>query len=213
MLVLAGAAVVGAVAVWLRHAPAPVGREHAAPARPSLHAAPPGDVSAASGGAARSIPESLRSRLPTSSRPTVLVFLGATCECSKGFARTLAGITPFLGPRASVLAVVEGDQSDAERFIRDTSLGCPHVAESDAGLAAALGVTKAGAFALVEPDGSVHTVWPGISRHGFRELATRLGDGGIFPADALEPLPGTATAGCVIRSVSVTVPQSAGDSP
>ena len=71
MLVLAGAAVVGAVALWLRHAPVPAGREHAAPAR-----------------------------------PTVLVFLGATCECSKGFVRTLAGIAPFLGPRASVLAEV-----------------------------------------------------------------------------------------------------------
>lgn len=143
----------------------------------------------------------------------MLVFLGATCECSRGFAHTLAKIAPSIAPLASVVAVVEGDPADADRFIRDTSLACTHVTESDAGLASAIGITKAGAFALVEPDGSVHTVWPGISRHGFRELATRLGDGGIFPADSLEALPGTPTAGCVIRSVSVTVPRSAGDSP
>jgi len=105
MLVLAGAAVVGAVALWLRHAPAPVGREHAAPARPSLHAAPPGDVSAASGGAARSIPEFLRARFPTSGRIPELVFLGATCECSRDFAGTLAKLAPLEDQRGFSLII------------------------------------------------------------------------------------------------------------
>ena len=117
ILVIVGAAVAGALALWLRHPAAPGAREHDSPKRLSLHAASPGDVTALNAGPGRSIPEFLRGRLPTAGRPTVLVFLGATCECSRGFAHTLAKIAPFIAPLASVVAVVEGDPADADRFI------------------------------------------------------------------------------------------------
>ncbi|MFM8495112.1 MAG: hypothetical protein ACKOEM_06245, partial [Planctomycetia bacterium] len=68
---------------------------------------------------------------------------------------------------------------------------------------AAWGVTKAGCVALVRPDGVVEAIWPGISRQGFRELAGRLGDPNLFPAESLEILPGPATAGCPLRSASL----------
>ncbi len=177
--------------------------EHAAAARPSRHAAPPADFAALNTATLRRVPESLAGVVLPDDRPAVVVFLKAACGCSEDFARMLAALAPQFASRASCLAVVEAQDGEAELFLESTGLTAPHVIQSDGSLAAAWGVTKAGCVALVRPDGSVEAVWPGISRQGFRDLATRLGDANLFPAESLAVLPGPATAGCPLLSASL----------
>ncbi|MBM3953012.1 MAG: hypothetical protein FJ309_00075 [Planctomycetes bacterium] len=191
----------GAVLVRSRTAPRPM--EYAAASRPSRHAAPPEDVAALNTSAPRRVPASLERVVLPDNRPAVILFLKADCGCSAEFARMLTTLAPHLAPRASCLAVIEAQDGEAEPFLESTGLAVPHVIQSDGSLAAAWGVTKAGCVALVRPDGSVETVWPGISRQGFRDLAGRLGDANLFPAESLAVLPGPTTAGCPLLSASI----------
>lgn len=195
--VLAGAALVRA-----RTVPQPA--EHAAPSRPSRHAAPPEDVAALNAAVVRRVPESLVGVMLPRNEPAVVVFLKAGCGCSEDFARMLTALAPHLATRASCLAVIEAGDGEAESFLDLTALAVPHLVQSDGSLAAAWGVTKAGCVALVRPDGTVEAIWPGISRQGFRDLAGRLGDANLFHGESLAMLPGPATAGCPLLSASPT---------
>lgn len=199
----------GVAVVQTRRAQPPV--ERAAPHRPSRHPAPPEDVAALNASAPRRVPESLVAEVLPDDRPAVVVFLKAGCGCSEDFARMITALAPQLAPRASCLAVVEAAAGEAESFVESTGMAVPHVVQSDASLAAAWGVTKAGCVALVRPDGTVEAIWPGISRQGFRDLAGRLGDANLFSRESLSILPGPATAGCPL--VSATLAPSPGISP
>lgn len=174
--------------------------EHAAPKRPSLHAAPPGDAAALNASVARRVPAALAADLLPDARPAVVFFLKADCACSRGFAGWASALAAQLGARAACTAVIEGSDTDAAAFAAEAGLSLPFIAEPESGLARDWGVRKAGAFALVEPDGGVAAVWPGISRQGFRDLADRLGVAPPLPDDLLAALPGAATAGCGLHS-------------
>ena len=176
--------------------------EHAAPSRPSRHAAPPEDVALLNATGPRRVPESLTRVVLPDGRSTVVVFLKADCGCSEDFARLIAQIEPCFAPRASCLAVIEAADGDAGPFLETTGMAMPHLVQAESDLAAAWGVTKAGCVALVRPDGDVEAVWPGISRQGFRDIASRLGDANLLPPDTLAILPGSATAGCPLTSAS-----------
>lgn len=170
--------------------------------RPSLHAVPAGDVAALNTAPPRRVPKSLEPTLLPDDRPAVVIFLKADCGCSADFARWFTAIEPRIRPAASCLAVIEGDDKEVASFLEVTAMTAPHLVEADGGLAAAWGVTKAGCVALVRPDATVEVIWPGISRQGFRDLAARLGDARLLPDDALNDLPGAATAGCPLASTS-----------
>ncbi|MFM8792893.1 MAG: hypothetical protein ACKOFX_10580 [Solirubrobacterales bacterium] len=192
-----------AAAAFLRQRAEPRPIEHPAPPRLSRHAAPPEDVAALNAAGPRRVPESLTRVMLPDDRPAVVLFLKADCGCSEEFARLFSSIGPHLAPRASCLAVIEAADSDARPFLESTGLATPHLVQSDGGVAAAWGVTKAGCVALVRPDGTVEAIWPGISRQGFRDLAGRLGDPDLLPLETLAPLPGAATAGCPLVSASL----------
>lgn len=203
------ALIVGAAVVRTPATPSPT--EHVAPFRPSRHAAPAEDVAALNAAGPRRVPEDLRRTVLPDDRPAVVLFLKAECGCSADFARMFAAIAPRLDARASCLAVIEAAAGDAGGFLESTGLAAGgatgHLVESDGGLAAAWGVTKAGCVALVRPDGTVEALWPGISRQGFRDVAARLGDADLLPADSLALLPGAATAGCPLLSASLSAPR------
>jgi hypothetical protein len=200
---IVGLATVSAVALAAGvAAPArrPARVEHAAPKRPSLHAAPADDVAALNAAFARRVPAALAADLLPDARPGVVFFFKADCACSRGFAGWASALAAHLDESAACTAVIEGSDADASHFATASGLVIPFIAESGSGLARAWGVRKAGAFALVEPDGSVAAVWPGISRQGFRDLADRLGVAPPLPDDLLAAVPGAATAGCALHS-------------
>ncbi len=174
--------------------------EHAAPKRPSLPAAPAGDVAVLNAAFARRVPAALAADLLPDARPGVVFFLKADCACSRGFAGWASALAAHLDKVAACTAVIEGSDADAGDFAAASGLALPFIAEPESGLARDWGVRKAGAFALVDPDGSVAAVWPGISRQGFRDLADRLGVAPPLPDDLLAAVPGAATAGCELHS-------------
>ena len=199
---IAGLALVAAVVLAAGIAPParPARVEHAAPKRPSLHAAPAGDVAALNAAVARRVPAALAADLLPDARPGVVFFLKADCACSRGFAGWASALATHLDNAAACTAVIEGSDADAGDFAAASGLALPFIAEPESGLARDWGVRKAGAFALVDPDGSVAAVWPGISRQGFRDLADRLGVAPPLPDDLLAAVPGAATAGCELHS-------------
>jgi hypothetical protein len=193
----------GVVLVRTRTAPQPT--EHAAPFRQSRHAAPPEDVAALNAAADRRVPDSLAHVVLSDGRPAVVLFLKADCGCSEEFGRMFTAIAPQLAPRASCLAVIEAADGAAGPFLETTGLTVPYLIQSNGGLAAAWGVTKAGCVALVRPNGTVEAIWPGVSRQGFRDLAGRLGDVNLLSAQSLALFPGAATAGCPLLSASLSL--------
>ena len=176
--------------------------EPAAAKRPSLHAAPAGDVAALNTDVARRLPSALAPAILADGHPGVVVFLKADCECSKGFAITATALAPHLQRFAACTAVIEGTAADADAFAAATGLAIPFIAQAESELAREWGVQKAGCFALVAADGSVEAVWPGISRQGLRDLAGRLGVEPPLPETLLAELPGAAMAGCPLDSVT-----------
>jgi len=188
----------GLSATGIRDAP-----KHAVPKRLSLHAAPASDTAALNADGARRLPAALAEAILPNGRPGVVIFLKADCECSKGFAVTATALAPHLREFATCTAVIEGTVADADAFAAVTGLAMPFIAQPESELAREWGVTKAGYFALVEPDGSVDAVWPGISRQGFRDLAGRISVEPPLPEALLAEIPGAATAGCPLEYVAV----------
>lgn len=177
--------------------------KHAAPKRLSLHAAPARDTAALNADGARRLPAALAEAILPNGRPAVIIFLKADCECSKGFAVTVTALAPHLQEFATCTAVIEGTVADAVVFAEATGLAIPFIAQPESELAREWGVTKAGCFALVEPDGSVEAVWPGISRQGFRDLAGRIRVEPPLPEALLAEIPGAAMAGCPLEYVAI----------
>ena len=188
----------GLSATGIRDAP-----KHAAPKRLSLHAAPARDTAALNADGKRRLPAALAEAILPNGRPGVIIFLKADCECSKGFAVTATALAPHLREFATCTAVIEGTVADADAFAAATGLAMPFIAQPESELAREWGVTKAGCFVLVEPDGSVEAVWPGISRQGFRDLAGRIRVEPPLPEALLAEMPGAAMAGCPLEYVGV----------
>jgi hypothetical protein len=188
----------GLSATGIRDAP-----KHTAPKRLSLHAAPASDTAALNADGARRLPAALAEAILPNGRPGVIIFLKADCECSKGFAVIVTDLAPHLREFATCTAVIEGTVADADAFAEATGLAMPFIAQPESELAREWGVTKAGCFVLVEPDGSVEAVWPGISRQGFRDLAGRIRVEPPLPEALLAEIPGAATAGCPLEYVAI----------
>ena len=203
MMVAAAAAVVAVVGLAVRTAASGSARSavvaQAVSPRPSLHATPAADAVALNADVVRRLPRPLAEELLADARPGVIFFLKADCDCSKGFAVMISALAPHLGRHADCTAFIEGNRADADAFAASTGLAIPFIAQPESGLARDWGVTKAGCFALVEPDGVVEALWSGVSRQGFRDLARRIGVEPPLPEELLADIPGAATAGCPLE--------------
>ena len=202
-MVAAAAAVVAVVGLAVRTAASGSARSavvaQAVSPRPSLHATPAADAVALNADVVRRLPRPLAEELLADARPGVIFFLKADCDCSKGFAVMISALAPHMGRHADCTAFIEGNRADADAFAASTGLAIPFIAQPESGLAREWGVTKAGCFALVEPDGVVEALWSGVSRQGFRDLARRIGVEPPLPEELLADIPGAATAGCPLE--------------
>ena len=202
-MVAAAAAVVAVVGLAVRTAASGSARSavvaQAVSPRPSLHATPAADAVALNADVVRRLPRPLAEELLADARPGVIFFLKADCDCSKGFAVMISALAPHMGRHADCTAFIEGNRADADAFAASTGLAIPFIAQPESGLAREWGVTKAGCFALVEPDGVVEALWSGVSRQGFRDLARRIGVEPPLPEEILADIPGAATAGCPLE--------------
>ncbi|NDC80840.1 MAG: hypothetical protein EB090_06215, partial [Verrucomicrobia bacterium] len=82
-----------------------------------------------------------------------------------------------------------------EKFIKESGLALPVLRDPEARLSRSLDISKSGCFALVNVDGTVSAIWPGVSSPSLRDLLARLQ---ISPSLApnLPTIPQSPTAGC-----------------
>ena len=130
----------------------------------------------------------------------VLLFLRTDCPCSLEFATLFAQVAGDFSGKARFIGVFESDATaeSVTRFI--ATAGFPYPARIDRGtvLARSLGLSKAGAFALLGPDRTLRGIWGGCSAPGLLDLLERLspGDGPLSISPAWKDLPGAPVAGC-----------------
>jgi len=134
----------------------------------------------------------------------VFLFLRSDCPCSLEFAGYFALAWQCCKDKASFVGVFE-PQATTESlaaFRKNTNAPFPFVVDQAGTLAKSLGVTKAGAFALVRPNGSLDGLWNGCSGPGLQDLLGRVGltfDNNNTPS-GWGSIPGAAVAGCPLIS-------------
>jgi len=130
--------------------------------------------------------------------PLVLVFVKADCPCSVEFAEYFALLERAYGSHARFLGVIDADSTSAERFRQET--GVAHVIRADAELSLIrrFHAENGGYVALLTSDGTLDTLWPGVSREMMQQLGHRLAQmAGVAeqPLD-LARVPTVLTTGC-----------------
>ena len=134
----------------------------------------------------------------------VFLFLRSDCPCSLEFAGHFSLAQQCAGNKANFIGVFEQQATTKSlgAFRNITNASFPFVVDQAGTLAKSLGVTKAGAFALVRPNGSLDGLWNGCSGPGLQDLLGRVGltfDNKKAPS-GWDSIPGTAVAGCPLIS-------------
>ena len=128
-------------------------------------------------------------------KPLVLVFFSHDCPCSLEFSAYFASAMKTSKGQA-VWAFVFADRPEQiGKFVKESGFTLPVFRDPGARLSRSLGLSKSGCFALVNVDGTVSAIWPGVSSEGLRDLFTRLQ---LSPSQlpTLPTIPQSPTAGC-----------------
>jgi peroxiredoxin len=128
-------------------------------------------------------------------KPAVLVFFNHDCPCSLEFSAYFAAAMESSKERATWVFVFADTPEQIGKFVRESGFALPTFRDPEARLSCSLEITKSGCFVLVNPDGTVSAIWPGVSLDSLRDLFTRLqlppSLVPIFPS-----IPQSPTAGC-----------------
>ncbi len=200
-IALIGVASAGLI-FWLTRPTAP---EPTRPEKESRrHPAPPTDLQAVNRHIGQSIAgdmlqelngNSSPARLPLKGKPLVLVFFRHDCDCSLEFARYFWAAMNTSKIKTDWYFVFPDTSEQISGFISKAGLSLPALRDPDSRLAQRLGIAKSGCFILVDPQGKVSAIWPGVSLEGLRDLFSRLSLPARLPA-GLSGIPQSPTAGC-----------------
>ena len=181
-------------------APEPILREKES----RRHPAPPTDLQAVNRHIGQSIAGDMLQELNGKSSPArlllkgkslVLVFFRHDCDCSLEFARYFAAAMEDSKIKADWYFVFPDTPEQIFGFTSKAGLPLPALRDPDSRLAQRLGIAKSGCFILVDPQGRVSAIWPGVSLEGLRDLFSRLSLPSQLPA-GLSGIPQSPTAGC-----------------
>jgi len=128
-------------------------------------------------------------------KPLVLVFFSHDCPCSLEFSAYFASAMETSKEKV-VWAFVFADRPEQiGKFVKESGFALPVFRDPEARLSRSLGVSKSGCFALINVDGTVNAIWPGVSSEGLKDLLSRLQ---ISPSrfPSLPTIPQSPTAGC-----------------
>ncbi len=128
-------------------------------------------------------------------KPLVLVFFSHDCPCSLEFSGYFASAMEVSKEKA-IWAFVFADTPDQiGKFVTESGFALPVFRDPEARLSRSLGFSKSGCFTLVNVDGTVSAIWPGVSLEGLRDLFTRLQ---LSPSQlpTIPTIPDAPTAGC-----------------
>ena len=131
-------------------------------------------------------------------KPMVLVFFSHDCDCSLEFARYFVTAMQASQTKADWHFVFPDTPEQISTFTSKAGLSLPSLRDPGAELSRKLGVTKSGPFVLVDPQGVVIAIWPGVSLTGLEDLFSRLK---LPPLSAsqLSGIPQSPTAGCPLH--------------
>ena len=128
-------------------------------------------------------------------KPLVLVFFSHDCDCSLEFARYFAAAMEASRAKADWWFVFADTPDQISGFHSKTGLSLPSLRDPGALLSRQLGITKSGPFVLVDPQGVVLAIWPGVSLEGLEDLFSRL-KLPFLSSPQLSGIPQSPTAGC-----------------
>jgi peroxiredoxin len=128
-------------------------------------------------------------------KPLVLVFFSHECPCSLEFSAYFASAMETSKAKATWVFVFADTPDQIGKFVKESGFALPVFRDPEARLSRLLGISKSGCFALVNVDGTVSAIWPGVSSEGLRDLFTRLQ---LPPSQlpTLPTIPQSPTAGC-----------------
>ena len=128
-------------------------------------------------------------------KPLVLVFFSHDCDCSLEFARYFAAAMENSRAKADWRFIFADTPEQISSFGSKTGLSLPSLRDPGALLSRQLGITKSGPFVLVDPQGVVLAIWPGVSLEGLKDLFSRLQLPSLSSSQ-LFGIPQSPTAGC-----------------
>jgi len=128
-------------------------------------------------------------------KPLVLVFFSHDCPCSLEFSAYFASAMELSKEKAVWAFVFADSPEQIGRFVKESGFTLPVFRDPEARVSRSLDISKSGCFALVNVDGTVSAIWPGVSSEGLRDLFTRLQ---LTPSQlpTLPTIPQSPTAGC-----------------
>ena len=128
-------------------------------------------------------------------KPLVLVFFSHNCPCSLEFSAYFASAMEVSKGKAVWAFVFADSPEQIGRFVKESGFALPVFRDPEARLSRSLGISKSGCFGLVNVDGTISAIWPGVSSEGLRDLFTRLQ---LTPSQlpTLPTIPQSPTAGC-----------------
>jgi peroxiredoxin len=128
-------------------------------------------------------------------KPMVLVFFSHDCDCSLEFARYFEAAMKASWAKADWRFVFPNTPGQITAFGSKVGVNLPSLRDPGARLSNRLGITKSGPFVLVDSQGIVLAIWPGVSLGGFEDLFHRL-NLALPSLPQLSGIPQSPTAGC-----------------
>jgi peroxiredoxin len=133
-----------------------------------------------------------------SGRPTVLVFIRQSCPCSVRFQPVFNRLARAFDGQVQFAGVINGNLEVARKYAATGDVPFPVLADSGRTIIEQFEVKNAAYVALVEADGTLHTLWPGCSVSMIGDLCNKAaalcGRDGVAVDCAEMPVP--LTTGC-----------------
>jgi hypothetical protein len=131
-------------------------------------------------------------------RPAAVVFVKAGCPCSVE-TEPLWHYLAARHPGIAFLAVIDASESDARDYAAARRVPYPVLPDPELAVVRRFGAWNGAYVALVRPDGTLDSLWPGFSAEATPQLDRRLAELAGPPAGPWQPpvaLPGPLTTGC-----------------
>jgi peroxiredoxin len=132
------------------------------------------------------------------SRPVVLFFIRQDCPCSAEFQPFFDRLAARYHDVAEFAGVIDAGAEAALAYATRSKTSFRVLADPDRAIISRFEARNGGYVALVRPEGSIDTVWPGCSAEMMLELGRRIANlGGIAERSIdVAGMPGALTTGC-----------------
>jgi peroxiredoxin len=131
-------------------------------------------------------------------RPLVLVFIKDGCPCSIEFQPVFHRLAAAFDGQVQFVGVIDGDVTVARQYAAANSVLFPVLADADRTIIDRCEAKNAAYVALLEADGTLHSLWPGCSTSMLQDVCHKaaLLSGHEDIAIDFPEMPAPLTTGC-----------------